>query len=462
VRNALIINGNEFIPCSHDCSSLVAQLERAHAFERVQETSITSAPTDVEVLPDLIVPRLLLNEGVGTELEVCRTTWPTARVFALLCSRERAPRGKIPTTFYDVDDFLFCPFAEDEFLLRIKRLLKRVSESQPSQSTNNTVDVLVGRSDVFLEAVREAGLLAQSKAPVVISGETGCGKELLARAIHYRSQRRSRPFIPVNCGALPDELFENELFGHLKGAYTSASTAEKGLIAEAEGGTLFLDEVDALSSAAQIKLLRFLQSGEYRPLGSSRAVLADVRIIAATNTDLARRVEQKQFREDLHYRLNVLSLPIPALRDRITDIADLARHFVAVYAKEHGRTSPGLSEDALTKLCNHSWPGNVRELEGVIQRAIVLRDTEVLTAADLDLPEVVDADVSHADLFRLGKTRAIVQFERNFIARLLAAHGGNISRAAKAAGKDRRSFQRLISKYSLDRKAFEPPLSDML
>src|SRR5204862_2581589 len=161
-------------------------------------------------------------------------------------------------------------------------------------------------------------------------------------------------------------------------------------------------------------LLRFLQSGEYRALGSSRAVLADVRIIAATNTDLARRVEQKQFREDLHYRLNVLSLPIPALRDRITDIADLARYFVGIYAKEHGRTPPGLSEDALIKLSNHSWPGNVRELEGVIQRAIVLRDTDILTAVDLNLPDVVAAELSQADLFRLGKSRAIVQFERNF------------------------------------------------
>ena len=225
VRSALIINGNEFTPCSHDCSSLVAQLERANAFERVQETSITSTPTDVDVFPDLILPRLLLNGGVGTELEVCRTAWPTAQVFALLCSRDRNHREKIPTLFYDVDDFLFCPYTEDEFLLRIKRLLKRVPESQPAQIANNSVDLLVGRSDVFLQAVREVGLFAQSKAPVVISGETGCGKELLARAIHYRSQRRSKPFIPVNCGALPDELFENELFGHLKGAYTSASTA---------------------------------------------------------------------------------------------------------------------------------------------------------------------------------------------------------------------------------------------
>jgi DNA-binding NtrC family response regulator len=458
VRNALIINGNGFIPCSHDCSSLIALLQRAHPFEQVQETSIASAQTEVEVTPDLILPRFLIAGWATRELEFCARTWPTARVFALLCSREFEHKGKIPASLFDVDDLLFCPYDEDEFLLRMKRLLKRRKETE-NYSNAPTPDVLIGRSETFMQAVREVGLLAQSKAPVVISGETGSGKELFARAIHYQSSRRSKPFIPVNCGALPDELFENELFGHLKGAYTNASSAENGLIAEAEGGTLFLDEVDALSSAAQIKLLRFLQSGEYRPLGSARSSLADVRIIAATNTDLGRRVEAKLFREDLHYRLNVLSLTIPALRDRATDIVELANHFIEVYAKEHGRLTPGLSEKALTKLINHSWPGNVRELEGVIQRAIVLRDAEVLTPGDLGIPESCDQNGSQADLFRAGKSRAIVQFERNFIARLLAAHGGNISRAARAAGKDRRSFQRLISKYSLDRKAFEPQLS---
>jgi DNA-binding NtrC family response regulator len=216
--------------------------------------------------------------------------------------------------------------------------------------------------------------------------------------------------------------------------------------------------VDALSPAAQIKLLRFLQSGEYRPLGSSRSTAADVRVITATNADLGHRVELKLFREDLHYRLNILSLSIPALRDRANDVLDLANYFLSLYAKEHGRSTPRLSGDALSALSTYSWPGNVRELEGVIQRAIVLRDSETLTASDLDLPVTKDHGMSQVDLFRSGKSRAIVQFERNFIARLLAAHSGNISRAAKAAGKDRRSFQRLVNKYSLDRKSFEPQL----
>jgi DNA-binding NtrC family response regulator len=362
-----------------------------------------------------------------------------------------------------VDDFVFCPYQENEFLLRVKRLLNRKRQNGESPAdlaieSSQDRSVLVGDSKTFVQAVAKVELLAHSKAPVVISGETGSGKELLARAIHYRSVRKDKPFIPVNCGALPDDLFENELFGHSKGAYTSASTAERGLITEAEGGTLFLDEVDTLSPAAQIKLLRFLQSGEYRPLGSSRALVADVRIIAATNIDLHRSVQLKLFREDLHYRLNVLSLEIPALRDRDTDVLALASHFLGKYAREHDRLTPRLSEGARRKLLNYSWPGNVRELEGVIQRAIVLQDSEMLTPGDLELPSANDGASSQPELFRLKKSLAIGQFERNLLATLLATHSGNISQAAKAAGKDRRSFQRLLSKYGLNRKSFQNQL----
>jgi DNA-binding NtrC family response regulator len=459
VLNALIINGDGVGPCPHYCGSLIALLQRAHAFDHIQVTSLDSPHRDVNLTPDLILPRFLLHDWAEYGMQLCKKSWASAKTFAVLCERG-LKHHEIPPALLEVDDFLFCPYNESEFLLRIKRVLQ--SKQEKAQDTLDIVaagerdpDLLVGESEVFLQAVHKVSLLAQSKAPVVISGETGSGKELLARAIHYQSARSSKPFIPINCGALPDDLFENELFGHAKGAYTNASSAEKGLIAEAEGGTLFLDEVNALSPAAQIKLLRFLQSGEYRPLGCSRAVVADVRTIAASNTDLGRCVEQKQFREDLLYRLNILSLSIPALRDRGNDVLKLASRFLSVYAHEHSRKVPSLSESALAKLLDYSWPGNVRELEGVIQRAIVLRDVEVLTADDLELPTVNETSESGSELFRLGKSRAIGQFERNYIARLLATHGGNISLAAKAAGKDRRSFQRLVNKYGLDRKSFE-------
>ena len=275
--NALIINGNGFTPCSQNCNSLINLLSRAHAFDQVQETSIECTRTEPSLVPDIILPRFPIQDWAKHGMQFCRQTWASAKTFAVLCDRDGKPRKSIPPALIDVDDFVFCPYEENEFLLRLKRLLKRKRvTSAGAQGTKNLreLDLLVGNSETFLQAVAKVGLLAQSKAPVVIAGETGSGKELLARAIHYQSVRKGKPFIPVNCGALPDELFENELFGHLKGAYTSASTAENGLIAEAEGGTLFLDEIDALSPAAQIKLLRFLQSGEYRPLGSSRAAVA--------------------------------------------------------------------------------------------------------------------------------------------------------------------------------------------
>lgn len=460
MRNALIVNGNGLTACAGQCGSLITLLRRDRFFDRVLETSIESPQTDISLTPDIIFPRFLLRDWAQPGMKLWKRTWASAKTFAVLCDQTVKRNGQIPSALIDVDDFLVCPYQENEFLLRVKRLLKSQRQTisrfagQGAESPRE-LDLLVGESEVFLSVLRKLSLLAQSRAPVVISGETGSGKELFARAIHYQSARKSKPFIPVNCGALPDNLFENELFGHVKGAYTNASSDEKGLIAEAEGGTLLLDEIDALSPAAQIKLLRFLQSGEYRPLGSSRAAVADVRIIASTNTDLSHCVELKLFREDLHYRLNVLSISIPPLRERGCDVLELASHFLASYSKEHERAAPQLSDGVLQKLLNYSWPGNVRELEGVIQRAIVLQSSDILTPDDLELPTSHHPNGSATELFRMGKSQAIGQFERGFVARLLAAHGGNISHAAKAAGKDRRSFQRLVSKHGLDRKSFK-------
>ncbi|HSE34195.1 MAG TPA: sigma-54 factor interaction domain-containing protein, partial [Pyrinomonadaceae bacterium] len=309
MRNALIINSNGFTPCSHLCGSLSRLLRKAGLFDAIHETSVDIPNIEHKLTPDLILPRLFIDDWTNKRLEAAKKAWISAKTFALLCGRN-GKRREIPPALMEVDEFLVCPYDETELLIRLTRLFKEL----PSDVESGERDLVVGDSAPFRQAMHKVGLLAKSKAAVVISGETGSGKELLARAIHYQSARKAKPFIPVNCGALPDDLFENELFGHLKGAYTNASTAEKGLIAEAEGGTLFLDEVDTLSPAAQVKLLRFLQSGEYRPLGSSRSAVADVRVIAACNTDLGRLVEMKLFREDLHYRLNVLSLSIPPLR----------------------------------------------------------------------------------------------------------------------------------------------------
>jgi len=313
---------------------------------------------------------------------------------------------------------------------------------------------VVGQSESFLSAVKNIPPLAQSDATVLICGETGTGKELFARAIHYHSSRRNKPFIPVNCAALPDHLFENELFGHERGAFTDASTSEKGLVAEAEGGTLILDEVDALSPAAQSKLLRFLQNGEYRPLGSSRSVTASVRIIAATNTDLFERVKGKLFREDLYFRLNALSVMIPPLRERIGDVVHLSNYFLTQYAKEHNTERRGISGETLRKLMMYEWPGNVRELEGVILRALVLTASATLQPEDMNLPQQSPMPRQENARLRQAKTNMVEKFEISYLTKLLASHHGNITHAANAAGKQRSTLQRLLRKYSLNPQSF--------
>ncbi len=297
---------------------------------------------------------------------------------------------------------------------------------QSSQHTNEALHfgALVGESESFVRAIKNIPPLAQSDATVLICGETGTGKELFARAIHYHSPRRNKPFIPVNCAALPDHLFENELFGHVKGAFTDANSSEKGLIAEAEGGTLILDEVDTLSPAAQAKLLRFLQNGEYRPLGSSRSVTANVRIIAATNADLFDRVKAKLFREDLYYRLNALSLIIPPLRERIEDIVHLSNHFLTQYARERNTERRSISSDALRKLMAYEWPGNVRELEGVILRALILTTSSTLQPEDINLPQQSPMPAQENTLLRQAKTNMIQNFELSYLTNLLASTTG--------------------------------------
>lgn len=359
------------------------------------------------------------------------------------------------------DDFMFEPLNLNDLRLRVHRLVRQFAVALDQLETaRQEVDShfgmrkFIGKAPSFLAVIEKILRLASCAATVLITGETGTGKEMCARAMHYLSARAGGPFIPVNCSALPDHLFENELFGHVKGAFTDASSTEKGLVAEAEGGTLVLDEVDSLSPSAQAKLLRFLQNGEYRPLGSSKSMRAYVRIIAASNIDLTKQVEQKLFREDLYYRLNVLSLSIPPLRERISDIPHLASHFLRQYASQYGRKLPALSAGTMQKLMDYGWPGNVRELEGVIHRAVVLSASSMIHPQDIDIPSRFQREADETSSLREAKSRAITQFERAYLTNLLTAHRGNITRAAQAAGKERRAFQRLVRKYGLERHAF--------
>lgn len=356
-----------------------------------------------------------------------------------------------------VCDFITPPLTACEILPRIWRISENRRRAQTLTWTMKEklgLKQLVGESPTFLEAVKKIPLVARCDASVLIAGETGTGKELCARAIHYLSPRTNRPFVPVACGAIPADLVENELFGHVRGAFTDASTERSGLIQDADGGTLFLDDIDCLPLLAQVKLLRFLQEKEYRQLGSTKVQKADVRIITATNLDLEEAVIEGTFRRDLYYRLNVIPLALPPLRERRQDIPLLAHHFLAKYSQEFDMQTTGFTPGALQRLMLYEWPGNVRELEHVVERAVVLSEESVIRQANIVLPQTKAAEVNES--FQEAKTRVINQFERSYIQGLLAAHQGNITRAANTAQKNRRAFWQLIRKHGIDVQQFKP------
>jgi two-component system, NtrC family, response regulator GlrR len=316
---------------------------------------------------------------------------------------------------------------------------------------------LVGQSPAFrtvLDGLTRAALVT---APVLIHGRTGTGKELVARAIHYSGERRVRALVPVNCGGIPDGIFESELFGHVRGAFTDARTDREGLVARAAGGTLFLDEVDALSPKGQVALLRFLQDLEYRPVGASASTRSDARIIAASNADLAEAVERRTFREDLFFRLTVLSIAVPTLAEREGDVALLAAHFLPRISRRYRLPEKRLSGGTLRAMEAYDWPGNVRELENFLHNACVMTDGDLITqkptrrlALGSRSRPVLDAEpFEPAAGFHAAKAAAIARFERSYLAQVIKEAGGNVTRAAEIAGTERRTLGKLLKRHGL-------------
>ena len=312
-------------------------------------------------------------------------------------------------------DFITPPLKKIDILPRLWRLLEHKQHARAlthKLKENLGLKQLVGESPIFLEETKKIPMMAKCDASVLISGETGTGKEMCARAIHYLSPRANKPFIPFNCGAIPTDLMENELFGHVQGAFTGASTPQQGLIHEANGGTLFLDDVDCLPLTSQAKLLRFLQEKEYRQLGSAKMCQADVRVIAATNTDLKAAVEEGKLRHDLYYRLNVIPITLPALRDRREDIPLIARHFLNKYATEFDKQITGFASEALQILMLYEWPGNVRELEHVVERAVLFSEQTVIRETDIILPHQKEPATCKCS-FKDAKADVINRFEKD-------------------------------------------------
>lgn len=353
------------------------------------------------------------------------------------------------------------PCAGDELAFRLGRLYgtravlegETVGVMDPALAETLAELNLIGRSPAFLSVMRGLSRLVRCDAPVLIEGETGTGKELVARAIHYLGPRAEGPFVPVNCGALPDHLVENELFGHERGAYTDARTHAPGAIGEAAGGTLFLDEVEALSPKAQAALLRFLQDREYRPLGGRRVRHADTRVIAASNADLRHLSERREFRPDLYFRLDILSLVLPALRDRVGDVEVLTDHFLDQYCRRYDLKPLALDRRCLALLRDYPWPGNVRELENLVHRQVLMAqgprlflDPGAARTGPNDLaPEIPALGPS----FAAAKAQVIQSFERDYLTRLMDETKGNVTQAARRADKERRALGKLLKKYGI-------------
>ncbi len=361
-------------------------------------------------------------------------------------------------------DFVTKPFAPDELMVRVKKVVAMSEQRRSLQKTRDenlylrseiqssyNFGEVVGQSPQIQDVMALVQKSAASPTTVMVYGESGTGKELVARAIHFQSARRDRPFVKVNCAALTESLLESELFGHEKGAFTGAVKLRKGRFELADTGTLFLDEVGEVAPSIQVKLLRVLQEQEFERVGGETTLKVDTRVIAATNKNLLELIEKGQFREDLYYRLHVIPIHLPPLRERKEDIALLLDFFVKKFEKELGRKKISLSEDALAALMAYDWPGNVRELENVIERAVVLAAASILTADDFAglRPKTSALPVSFADVEAMGLTGALEQFERVMIQHALSKSKGGRADAAKLLGIKTSAFYYKLEKYGL-------------
>ncbi len=380
------------------------------------------------------------------------------RVFGIFCSESASWQPEIIT---HLDDYLGWPSHINELAFRVNRFYNSEMGQEQTCYPNLHAEFvglnLIGKSEKFMEVLTYIKKTANCNASVIIEGETGTGKELAARAIHYLGKRSDYPFIPVNCGALPDTLLENELFGHMKGSFTDAKERQTGLVEQAHGGTLFLDEIDALTHKGQVALLRFLQDRKYRPLGGDIDKQSDVRILAATNVNMDDLEKCDSFRSDLLYRLNVMTIRMPSLRERAGDIKYLAKHFLKRCGEENDDDSKSFSNNALKEMQFYKWPGNIRELENVVYRMFFLAEHNVI---DCVLPDEKRRDRRHSvydrrmsayyhQSFSEAKNNVISDFEKNYLNWLFKETKGNVTQAAIKAEKERRSMGKLFKKYGL-------------
>jgi two-component system response regulator PilR (NtrC family) len=357
-------------------------------------------------------------------------------------------------------DYLSKPFDIDVLKMKVREKIESRQLRQENVLLKRTLGLshqfgsLIGRSEAMLDVFKMIETVARTSSTILLTGESGTGKGLVAQAIHFHSLRRERPMVSLNCGAMPETLLESELFGHMRGAFTSADTNKKGLLEVAEKGTIFLDEIGEMSAVMQVKLLRVLQERRFRRVGGLEELQADIRVIAATNQDLTRSVAEGRFREDLYYRINVIPIALPPLRQRREDIPLLAEHFLAKYAEQMGKAIHGLASATIELLTKHEWPGNIRELENAIERAVALEATPTI------LPESLPPSVREATVRGAPPSDAlpdagfdleahVKEIERGYIAQALERANGVQVRAAELLGMSFRSFRYYVKKYNL-------------
>lgn len=403
-------------------------------------------------LPQVLITDLKMKEIDGMMfLRKMQSDYP--KVITIMMTAFGSIETAIEAMKVGAYHYLVKPFKNDELVLLVRRAMERASMAQENASLRQeltksfNLESIIGKSPVMLEVFETIKRVAPAAATVLIHGESGSGKELVARAIHNSGPRKNKPFIPVNCTAIPEQLLESELFGHTRGSFTGAIADKKGLFEEANGGTLFLDEIGDLSLPLQAKLLRVLQDKQIRPVGGNEIKNIDVRIVAATHRDLKIMVKDGRFREDLFYRLNVLPVNVPPLRDRPQDIPMLVESFIAKYAAQNNSRVRGVTPEAMAALMAHPWPGNVRELENMIERAVVLCPAELIDTKDVLGGVVEQAKQSIEQLFT--DTPTLEKIEERYIKLVLGQMNNQKDKAAKILGINRRTLYRKERLYGL-------------
>jgi len=411
---------------------------------------VVTAPGAVEAIKtiesspiDLVITDLKMPEVNGLSL-VRHIQENYRNMGVMMITGYPSIEGAVEAVKLGAEEYLSKPFTEEELLSAVSRVLdklrlRRITVAQ-SRKLPEVRHGLIGESEAMQKVWGAIEKAAVSQATVLITGESGTGKELVARAIHYNSPRASAPFVPINCGGIPENLLESELFGYVKGAFTGAIETRAGFFQTAEGGTIFLDEISETSLSMQVKLLRVLQDKEVCLVGARQHQKVDVRIIAATNKNLLTLMKKDEFREDLYYRLNVITIEIPPLRDRGSDILLLVQNFSVKFAKELGKPVPHLSENALQVLKNYDWPGNVRELENIIQRLVVMTEGDVIDVPDL--PSLM----RFSALRGVSPNRTLAEAEAEHIRSVLSSVEGNKTQAAKILGITRKTLREKLNK----------------